>query len=104
MRRLWKPLLGLVVVIAAFTISFGWPLENGLQIDIDTSPRALAARDKTPWDLRKLQVMNRVIHEVNSDYVDPSRIDLAFLERVEEGMSYVVGRDAVLTEEPLLEG
>ncbi len=75
MRRLWKPLLGLVVVLAAFTISFGWPIQNGLQIDIDTSPRAMAARQKTPWDLTKLQVMNRVIHQVNDDYVDPKRID-----------------------------
>ena len=75
MRRLWKPLLGLVVVLAAFTISFGWPIENGLRIDIDTSPRAMAARQKTPWDLTKLQVMNRVIHQVNDGYVDPKRID-----------------------------
>ncbi len=75
MRRLWKPFLGLVVVLAAFTISFGWPIQNGLRIDIDASPRALAARRKTPWDLTKLQVMNRVIHQVNDDYVDPSRID-----------------------------
>ena len=75
MRRLWKPLLGLAVVLAAFTISFGWPIQNGLQIDIDTSPRAQAARSKTPWDLTKLQVMNRVIHQVNDDYVDPRRID-----------------------------
>jgi hypothetical protein len=66
MRRLWKPLLGLVVVLAAFTISFGWPIQNGLQIDIDTSPRAMAARQKTPWDLTKLQVMNRVIHSMPS--------------------------------------
>ena len=95
MRRLWKPLLGLVVVLAAFTISFGWPVENGLQIDIDTSPRALAARDKTPWDLKKLQVMNRVIHEVNSDYVDPSRIDhqkmmLAGLNAIQQGIAPVL--------------
>jgi carboxyl-terminal processing protease len=75
MTRLWKPLLGLVVVFAAFFISFGWPIQNGLQIDIDASPRALAARQKTPWDLTKLQVMNRVIHQVNDDYVDPTRID-----------------------------
>jgi len=65
----------LVVVLAAFTISFGWPVENGLQIDIDTSPRALAARQKTPWDLTKLLVMNRVIHQVNDNYVEPTRID-----------------------------
>jgi carboxyl-terminal processing protease len=95
MRRLWKPLLGLVVVLAAFTISFGWPVENGLEIDIDTSPRALAARDKTPWDLKKLQVMNRVIHEVNSDYVDPSRIDhkrmmLAGLDAIQQDIAPVL--------------
>jgi carboxyl-terminal processing protease len=95
MRRLWKPLLGLVVVLAAFTISFGWPVENGLQLDIDTSPRARAARDKTPWDLKKLQVMNRVIHEVNSDYVDPSRIDhqrmmLAGLDAIQQGIAPVL--------------
>ncbi|UCH30139.1 MAG: PDZ domain-containing protein [Myxococcales bacterium] len=95
MRRLWKPLLGLVVVLAAFTISFGWPVENGLQIDIDTSPRALAARDKTPWDLKKLQVMNRVIHEVNSDYVDPTRIDhqrmmLAGLNAIQQDIAPVL--------------
>jgi len=75
MTRLWKTLLGLVVVFAAFSISFGWPIQNGLQIDIDSSPRALAARQKTTWDLTKLQVMNRVIHQVNDDYVDPSRVD-----------------------------
>jgi len=75
MTRLWKPLLGLVVVFAAFSISFGWPVQNGLQIDIDASPRALAAHQKASWDLTKLQVMNRVIHQVNEDYVDPSRVD-----------------------------
>ncbi|MCZ6806709.1 MAG: S41 family peptidase [Deltaproteobacteria bacterium] len=75
MRRLWKLLLGLVVVLAAFTISFGWPRQNGLQIDIDTSPRARAARNQTPWDLTKLMVMNRAILEVNEHYVDPTRVD-----------------------------
>ncbi len=75
MRRLWKPLLGLAAVLAAFTLSFGWPRENGLQIDIDTSPRARAAREQTPWDLTKLTVMNRAILEVNEHYVDPSRVD-----------------------------
>ena len=95
MRRLWKPLLGLVVVLAAFTISFGWPVQNGLQIDIDTSPRARAARQDLPWDLTKLQVMNRVIHEVNNDYVDPSRIDhqkmmLAGLNAIQQGIAPVL--------------
>jgi len=95
MRRLWKPLLGLVVVVSAFTISFAWPVENGLRIDIDTSPRALAARQKTPYDLTKLQVMNRVIHEVNHDYVDPSRIDhkrmmLAGLDAIQQEIAPVL--------------
>jgi carboxyl-terminal processing protease len=95
MRRIWKPLLGLVVVLAAFTISFHWPVENGLQIDIDSSPRALAARQKTPWDLTKLQVMNRVIHEVNEEYVEPERIDhqrmmLAGLDAIQKGVAPVL--------------
>ena len=95
MNRLWKPFLGLLVVVAAFTISFGWPVENGLQIDIDTSPRARAARQKTPWDLTKLQVMNRVIHEVNKDYVDPARIDhqqmmLAGLNAIQQDVAPVL--------------
>lgn len=88
-------MLGLVVVLAAFTVSFGWPVENGLQIDIDTSPRALAARQKTPWDLTKLQVMNRVIHEVNTDYVDPTRVDyrrmmLAGLDAIQQDVAPVL--------------
>ncbi len=95
MNRLWKPLLGLVVVLAAFTVSFGWPIQNGLQIDIDTSPRAQAARQKTPWDLTKLQVMNRVIHQVNDDYVDPKRIDhqrmmLAGLDAIQKNVAPVL--------------
>ncbi|MGB5350533.1 MAG: MXAN_5808 family serine peptidase, partial [Polyangiales bacterium] len=95
MNRLWKPLLGLVVVLAAFTVSFGWPIQNGLQIDIDTSPRAQAARQKTPWDLTKLQVMNRVIHQVNDDYVDPKRIDhqrmmLAGLDAIQKDVAPVL--------------
>jgi carboxyl-terminal processing protease len=85
----------LVVVLAAFTISFGWPIPNGLQIDIDTSPRAMAARQKTPWDLTKLQVMNRVIHQVNDDYVDPKRIDhqrmmLAALDAIQKDVPPVL--------------
>ncbi len=95
MTRIWKPLLGLVVVLAAFTVSFGWPVENGLQIDIDTSPRAQAAREKTPWDLKKLQVMNRVIHQVNEDYVDPKRVDhqkmmLAGLDAIQRDVAPVL--------------
>ena len=95
MSKFWKPLLGLAVVLAAFTLSFGWPRENGLQIDIDTSPRALAAGQRQPWDLTKLRVMNRAILEVNENYVDPQRVDyqrmmLASLNAVQRSVAPVL--------------
>ena len=95
MSKFWKPLLGLAVVLAAFTLSFGWPRENGLQIDIDTSPRALAAGQRQPWDLTKLRVMNRAILEVNENYVDPDRVDyqrmmLASLNAVQRSVAPVL--------------
>jgi carboxyl-terminal processing protease len=95
MKKLWKPLLGLVVVLAAFTVSFGWPRENGLQIDIDTSPRARAAGQMQPWDLTKLRVMNRAILEINESYVDPTRVDyqrmmLASLNAVQRSVAPVL--------------
>ncbi len=95
MKRFWKPLLGMVVVLAAFTLSFGWPRENGLQIDIDTSPRARAALEQTPWDLTKLKVMNRAILQVNENYVDPERVDhqrmmLAGLNEIQRSVAPVL--------------
>ncbi|MFT5357286.1 MAG: hypothetical protein ACI9KE_004520, partial [Polyangiales bacterium] len=75
LSRLWKPLLALSAVIVAFTITFGWPVQNGLDIDIDGSQRAQAARNQTPYDLTQLQVLNRAILEVKDHYVEPERID-----------------------------
>lgn len=75
MNRLWKPILGLLAVLAAFTLTFGWPRQNGLEIDIDTSPRAQAARLKDPYDLTKLQVLNRTVLEVKDHYVEPGRLE-----------------------------
>jgi carboxyl-terminal processing protease len=77
MRRfapLWKPLTALAAVLAAFTITFVWPERNGLDIDIDGSPRAQAARNREPYDLTQLAVLNRAILEVKDHYVEPERV------------------------------
>ena len=75
MNKLYKPFLGLSVIAAAFALSFGSPRENGLQINIDPSPHAHASEQLKPWDLTKLDVMNRVILAVNANYVEPNRMD-----------------------------
>jgi len=74
MRRFWKLFLAAGAVLAAFTITF-FVGENGVDIDIDTSPRAQAARNREPWDLRDLKVLNRTILELKDSYVEPERID-----------------------------
>lgn len=73
-NRLWKIVAALIAVAAAFTVTFVWPRRNGLDIDIDGSPRAKAARNLEPYDLTQLQVLNRAILEVKDHYVDPSRV------------------------------
>jgi carboxyl-terminal processing protease len=75
LQRLWKPLLALGVILVAFTVTFAWPQQNGLDIDIDSSPRAQAARNRDPYDLTELQVLNRVILEVKDHYVEPNRVE-----------------------------
>lgn len=71
---LWKPAVALVAVLAAFTITFVWPQRNGLNIDIDGSSRAQAARNREPYDLTELKVLNRAILEVKDHYVEPERV------------------------------
>jgi len=73
-NALWKPLVALAAVLAAFTITFVWPERNGLDIDIDGSPRAQAARNREPYDLTQLAVLNRAILEVKDHYVEPDRV------------------------------
>lgn len=95
MKQLWKPLLALVAVAMAFTITFGWPSENGLDIDIDGSQRAQAARNQDPYDLTELQVLNRAILEVADHYVEPQRIDygkmlLAGLNAIQRSVAPVI--------------
>jgi len=74
MRRFWKLFLAAGAVLAAFTITF-LVGENGVDIDIDGSPRAQAARNRDPWDLRDLKVLNRTVIELKDSYVEPERID-----------------------------
>jgi carboxyl-terminal processing protease len=75
LMRVWLPLLAVLVAFsAAFTITFVWPKSNGLNIDIDASPRARAAQNREPYDLTQLRVLNRAILEVKDHYVEPERI------------------------------
>ncbi|NOY90998.1 MAG: peptidase S41 [Deltaproteobacteria bacterium] len=95
--RFAKPLLALLAVAAAFTLTFVWPKQNGLPLDIDGSPRAQAARDRDPYDLTRLAVLNRAILEVKNHYVDPDRVDpkkmlLAGLNAIQSSVAPVIIR------------
>lgn len=57
----------------AFTVTFVWPKRNGLDIDIDASARAKAAKEKRPYDLSKLTVLSRAVLEIKDHYVEPER-------------------------------
>ncbi|QQR89000.1 MAG: PDZ domain-containing protein [Myxococcales bacterium] len=69
-----RSLLVIAVIGLACGVTFVWPKRNGLGIAIDTSPRAQAAQKRLPYDLSRLQVLNRVIHHVNKHYVAPERV------------------------------
>ena len=73
--RFWKPALSVFTILAALFITFVYPRDNGLGMDIDGSPRAQAARAHDPYDLTQLQVLNRAILEVKDHYVEPDRVD-----------------------------
>jgi carboxyl-terminal processing protease len=75
MNRWLRPVLVLFAVVAAFCITFVWPKQNGLNFDIDTSPRAQAAKTRVPYDLSQVRVLKAVITKVNQNYVEPDRID-----------------------------
>jgi carboxyl-terminal processing protease len=75
MNRWLRPLLALFAVGSAFCITFVWPQQNGLNFDIDTSPRAQAAKTRVPYDLSQVRVLKAVITKVNQNYVEPERID-----------------------------
>jgi carboxyl-terminal processing protease len=78
MRRLfrsYRPLLAVAAVLVAFGVTFVWPLENALDFNIDSSPRAQAAKQQDSYDLRRLRVLSRVILKVKDSYVEPKRVD-----------------------------
>lgn len=95
--RFTKPLLALLAIGAAFTLTFVWPQQNGLPVDIDTSQRAQAARGRDAYDLTELAVLNRAILEVKNHYVDPERVDpkrmlLAGLNAIQSSVAPVIVR------------
>jgi carboxyl-terminal processing protease len=75
MNRWLRPILASFAVGAAFCITFVWPQQNGLDFDIDSSPRAQAAKTRVPYDLSQVRVLKAVITKVNQNYVEPERID-----------------------------
>lgn len=75
MNRWLRFVLGLSAVAAAYFITFVWPKQNGLNFDIDTSPRAQAAKTRVPYDLSQVRVLKAVVTKVNQNYVEPDRID-----------------------------
>jgi carboxyl-terminal processing protease len=75
MNRWLRPFLVLFAVGSAFCITFVWPQQNGLNFDIDSSPRAQAAKTRIPYDLSQVRVLKAVITKVNQNYVEPERID-----------------------------
>jgi len=95
MKRFYKLILAAFAVAAGFTIT--WAGANGLEVDIDGSRRAQASRNLDPYDLTRLQVLNRAILEVNDHYVEPERIDhqrmlLAGLNAIQRNVGPVIIR------------
>jgi len=74
MTRWFRPILVAVALTAAFCVTFVWPRQNALDFDIDSSPRAQAAKKRLPYDLSQVRVLKTVIAKVNQNYVEPQRI------------------------------
>lgn len=75
MNRWLKSLLALSVLITAFGLTFVWPRQNGLDFDIDSSPRAKAAKKRVPYDLSSVRVLKAIVTKVSNNYVEPERVD-----------------------------
>ena len=69
----WKPVGAMSAVALAFVLTFVFD-PNSLDHDFGASPRAQAARNLEPYDLTRLQVLNRAILEVKDHYVEPDRV------------------------------
>ena len=92
MNRWQRPILALFAIVAAFCITFVWPQQNGLSFDIDSSPRAQAAKTRVPYDLSQVRVLKAVITKVNQNYVEPERID--HRKMLLAGLNAIQGRGA----------
>lgn len=74
MTRWFRFILVAVALAAAFCVTFVWPRHNALDFDIDSSPRAQAAKKRLPYDLSQVRVLKTVVAKVNQNYVEPQRI------------------------------
>jgi carboxyl-terminal processing protease len=63
-----------VVLALALFMTFGRE-PNGLDVNIDGSARAQAAKQRESYDLSRLSALQRTVFEVKSRYVEPDRID-----------------------------
>ncbi|MDD9940647.1 MAG: S41 family peptidase [Myxococcales bacterium] len=75
MNRWLRTILVLAALVAAFCLTFVWQRQNALDFDIDTSPRARAAKKRVPYDLSSVRVLKTIVTKVNNNYVEPERID-----------------------------
>ncbi|HKP55574.1 MAG TPA: MXAN_5808 family serine peptidase [Polyangiales bacterium] len=95
MIRWLRPLLIVAALTGAFCVTFVWPRQNGLDFDIDTSPRAQAAKKRIPYDLSQVRVLKTVVAKVNQNYVEPQRIQyrtmlLAGLNAIQRAVAPVI--------------
>ena len=95
MTRWLRSILVVVALAGAFCVTFVWPRQNGLDFDIDTSPRAQAAKKRVPYDLSQVRVLKTVIAKVNQNYVEPQRISyhtmlLAGLNAIQRAVAPVI--------------
>lgn len=97
MNRWLKPFLTVLALTGAFCVTFVWPKHNGLDFDIDASPRAQAAKKRIPYDLSQVRVLKTVVAKVNQNYVEPQRISyhnmlLAGLNAIQRAVAPVIVR------------
>ncbi len=97
MNRWLKPFLTVIALTGAFCVTFVWPKHNGLDFDIDASPRAQAAKKRIPYDLSQVRVLKTVVAKVNQNYVEPQRISyhnmlLAGLNAIQRAVAPVMVR------------